>query len=154
MHRSTAGAPAVDPLLSALLGDEASHLSPGLLARLRDALTANEQPAANAEPPAFFDRLRSEREGLEGSQGGSWAGMQAGYAVPNRLRAADIALSGLDGVLEILAAGEYARYSNDPALALGDSLTDRLLYASRALVDAAREHLECARELGCGERSL
>lgn len=150
MRRSTAASPAVDPLLSALLGDEASHLSPGLAARLRAALSATKQPAANAEPSAFFDYLRRERTGLEGSQGASWAGLQAGLTVPQQLRTADIALAGLDGVLEILGAGECARCSNAPELALGENLTDRLFMASRALVDLARERLEMARELGCG----
>ncbi|WP_235871684.1 hypothetical protein [Pseudoxanthomonas winnipegensis] len=154
MRRSTAGTPAVDPLLSALLGDEASHLPPDLQSRLRAALTATGQPAANAERPAFFDHLRRARMGLEGSQGGNWAGLQAGHALPSRLHTVDIALAGLDGVLDVLAAGEYARYSSDPALALGEHLTDRLLHASRALIDLARDNLEDARELGCGERPL
>lgn len=135
-------------MLDPVLGPDAARLPPDLAERVAIALAeAASAPDGNAEP-AFFEFMERGQGWLRSSQGESWEGFHGCIGLSIKLRDVDIALSGLDGVLEVVAAGEYARYSDTPERALGDNLTDRLMHATRALVGMARAQLEDARVIG------
>lgn len=86
----------------------------------------------------FFRRL-SESRGAEATNGLHWSDLPMQFGLALKCAHIDHCLLGLQGVLEMLHAGEAAREAGQSGL--GGELTDRLLYASRALAASGTETL-------------
>lgn len=86
----------------------------------------------------FFRRL-SESGGAEATNGIHWSALSMQYGLALKCAHIDHCLLGLQGVLETLHASEAAREAGQSGL--GGALTDRLLYASRALAESGTETL-------------
>ncbi|MBV6811802.1 hypothetical protein KWH19_19030 [Xanthomonas campestris pv. pennamericanum] len=86
----------------------------------------------------FFRRL-SESRGAEATNGLHWSDLPMQFGLAFKCAHIDHCLLGLQGVLEMLHAGEAAREAGQSGLC--GELTDRLLYASRALAASGTETL-------------
>lgn len=105
-------------------------------------------PAHSAQ--TFFRTLNVERFGMVGSMGTSWADLKHPERMASKLARVDMALSGIDGISELLHAAERAVC--DGSDSIGENLRDRLFYALRSLATSARDDLEAGRALADGER--
>ncbi|MBB4756613.1 hypothetical protein FHT15_001268 [Xanthomonas campestris] len=97
----------------------------------------------DAREDVFFRRL-SESRGAEATNGLHWSDLPMQFGLALKCAHIDHCLLGLQGVLEMLHAGEAAREAGQPGL--GGELTDRLLYASRALAVSGKESLHALQE--------
>ncbi|MCC4618749.1 hypothetical protein LL965_01140 [Xanthomonas cassavae CFBP 4642] len=91
----------------------------------------------------FFRRL-SESRGAEATNGLHWSDLPMQFGLALKCAHIDHCLVGLHGVLEVLHASEAAREAGQSGL--GGQLTDRLLYASRALTESGKESLYALQE--------
>lgn len=154
--RATESKPADSALYAPLietLGPEAGRLSPALAKRVAEAIACSIEAANNEDraTDSVFSRALSVDRRMVGSMGGSWEDLRHPDRLPNQLRSVDMALAGIDGLAEVLAASEYARCAGEDVL--GENLTDRLFYALRALSSHARTELEKGRQAAEGRRA-
>ncbi|WP_068835646.1 hypothetical protein [Xanthomonas cannabis] len=91
----------------------------------------------------FFRRL-SESRGAEATNGLHWSDLPMQFGLALKCAHIDHCLVGLHGVLEVLHASEAAREAGQSGL--GGQLTDRLLYATRALAESGKESLHALQE--------
>ncbi|MCC8538904.1 hypothetical protein ACDH70_21945 [Xanthomonas axonopodis pv. poinsettiicola] len=91
----------------------------------------------------FFRRL-SESRGAEATNGIHWSDLPMQFGLALKCAHVDHCLLGLQGVLEMLHASEVAREAGQSGL--GGELTDRLLYASRALAESGTQSLYALQE--------
>ncbi|CAD0333992.1 hypothetical protein NCPPB1935_10325 [Xanthomonas campestris pv. nigromaculans] len=113
--------------------------------------TASDSRATSPDAPnritehedVFFRRL-SESRGAEATNGLHWSDLPMQFSLALKCAHIDHCLVGLHGVLEVLHASAAAREGGQPGLS-GD-LTDRLLYASRALAESGKESLYALQE--------
>ncbi|MFO3705797.1 hypothetical protein ACI6Q5_12645 [Xanthomonas codiaei] len=102
---------------------------------LRDDMQIN---ADSIRENVFFRRL-SEAQSAEGSNGIHWSDLPISFGTALQCAHLDHCICGLHGLLELLHANQGACEGGQ--LGLGDDLTDRLFYASRALTASAKDKL-------------
>lgn len=117
------------------------------------ALAASGRPAENESPDphpgrsGFFRALAWDSKPT-GRDGQSWDVSGVPHFANSHIARVDRALAGLDAVLAVLRAADFARSEGAGGSdELGDFLTDNLHVAARELADAASRSLETFREM-------
>lgn len=112
-----------------------------------EALSSNPKPENDAQPSAFFRHLNNIRLG-DATGGGNWSSAPINLTLGGLLSLSEIdhCLAGLSGVLDVLHAAEFARTDDMVENQFGDNLSDRLIYAARALSSSARNTMFALQE--------